>query len=323
VAQKPDLRVGDEWIFHEVGTVDSQPIDRRWLRRIVESLPDDKFRVQGYVGSEVVDSSWNPRNLERPDFWPLDFKFPLTVGDSWTFAAPAGAFDTVGRIFDQRGEHKVIALESITVPAGTFSCFKIVGESSWVGSYDATLADYMHVERWNMTRWYCPEIRYMAKLHLERYLGGTLEKGRYDFLDSELTWFDRAIPAPNVVARSEEPDARRFDGSWDVSLACEAVEDIPATSKKFRVAVTGGEFVIKSGELGVPGYSRITGYPAENGNLTLDGQGISAASKYFGQTYRARFVGRQDGHRFALVGHYGVLPCTLTMSPAQASAAPK
>jgi hypothetical protein len=28
VAQKPDLRVGDEWIFHEVGTVDSQPIDR-------------------------------------------------------------------------------------------------------------------------------------------------------------------------------------------------------------------------------------------------------------------------------------------------------
>jgi hypothetical protein len=160
----------------------------------------------------------------------------------------------------------------------------------------------------------------MAKLHLERYLGGALEKGRYDFLDSELIWFDRAISAPSVVAQSE---ARRFDGSWDVSLGCEAVEDIPAMSKKFRVAVTGGEFVIKSGELGAPGYSRIAGYPAENGNLTLDGQGISATPRYFGQTYPARFVGRQDGPRFSLVGHYGVLPCTLTMSPAQASAAPK
>jgi hypothetical protein len=194
VADAPELHVGDEWIFHVTGTEDGNPVDRKSRRKIVESLPDGRFLIQAPAGAvNVFDSSWNPRLPELPDFWPLDFKFPLKVGDSWTFASPAGAFDRSGRIYDLHGGHHVAAFEQMTIPAGTFGCFKIVGESSYVGGIDAGNPDYHHVELWKMTRWYCPEIRFLAKTHIERYTGEIVQKGRHDFLDSELVSFSPAL----------------------------------------------------------------------------------------------------------------------------------
>src|SRR4029453_9810518 len=43
IAEKPDLRLGDEWGFHVTGGARGNPVDRRWRRRIVESLPGEKF----------------------------------------------------------------------------------------------------------------------------------------------------------------------------------------------------------------------------------------------------------------------------------------
>src|SRR5437867_12318543 len=95
VADKPDLRLGDEWVFVQTGNEDGKPVDRRWQRRIVELLPDDKVRVTPkYAGIDVFDRSWNYRHPERPTFWPIDFQFPLSVGATWSFASPFGASTT-------------------------------------------------------------------------------------------------------------------------------------------------------------------------------------------------------------------------------------
>ena len=191
VTNAPELHVGDEWVFHQTGTANGDPVDLTWRRKLAESLPDGKFRIEPTTrGFDVVDASWNLRHPMRPDFWAIDFKFPFKVGDSWTFASPAGARDTEGKSYDLHGAHKVVALESITVPAGTFSCFKIVGESSFVTIQSVADAEHRRVESWKMTRWYCPTVRYVAKLRTERYSAGG--KGNYYISDSELVSFSRS-----------------------------------------------------------------------------------------------------------------------------------
>src|SRR6185369_8426105 len=111
VAGKPDLRLGDEWVFEYKGNVSGTPFERTWRRRIVEILPDDKFRVAPkYAGVDVFDRSWNRRHPDTPDFWPIDFQFPLRVGASWSYASPFGASTTRAENFDQRGHYKVVAL---------------------------------------------------------------------------------------------------------------------------------------------------------------------------------------------------------------------
>ena len=193
VADKPDLRLWDEWIFVETGSDEGKPVNRRWRRQIVEILGDDKVRVARINGVDVYDRSWNLRHPERPNFWAVDFQFPLRVGAEWSFASPVGYFDTRGQTYDQRGHHKVVAMETISVGAGTFKCFRIEGESSWI-SGSVYSADAKHVERWIMTRWYCPDVRYIAKLHIERTILNTYDRGLYSELNSELVDFRPGKP---------------------------------------------------------------------------------------------------------------------------------
>jgi hypothetical protein len=92
VAEKPDLKVGDQWIFHETGIDGGKAVDRRWMRRITELLPDENMRVERYAGSDTYDMSWNPTHPDRPEFWPRDLQFPLHVGAGWSYASPPGKY---------------------------------------------------------------------------------------------------------------------------------------------------------------------------------------------------------------------------------------
>jgi len=218
VADKPDLRVGDEWVFVQTGTEDGKPVNRRWQRRIVEMLPDDRIRVTPtYGGVDVFDRSWNPRHPQRPTFWPLDFQFPLSVGAKWSFASPFGASTTKVENFDQRGQHKVVALESISVPAGTFKCFRIEGESHWLSGY-AYSSDYHYVERWRITKWYCPDVKYIAKVHVDRHISGSGVKATQSDLDSELLVFKpgkRIAPIPAPTDQASVGEQSPFEGRWE------------------------------------------------------------------------------------------------------------
>src|ERR1700685_3866992 len=102
-AAKPDLQVGNRWEFRETGSVSGKDVDRRWSREIVEITSDGMIRVKEADGNVVTcDSSWNPRNPQRPEFYPRDFEFPLSVGARWSFASPPANYY-------QHGGHGVAA----------------------------------------------------------------------------------------------------------------------------------------------------------------------------------------------------------------------
>jgi len=135
------------------------------------------------------------------------------------FASPFGASTTKAENFDQRGHYKVIALEAITVPAGTFQCFRIEGENFWLSGY-AYSSDYHYVERWRITNWYCPNVKYIAKSHFQRHISGSGVKSTEIELDSELLTFRpgkriASIPPLDQGTANEGAQRSPFDGRWE------------------------------------------------------------------------------------------------------------
>jgi hypothetical protein len=127
-----------------------------------------------------------------------------------------------------------------------------------------------------------------------------------------------ASPAPGTASRGAQPRASLYDGAWMVGRACEAFEELPALSDRWRVTVQGGEFVVERGGRGQPGYWHIAGKPTDDGALVLTGIGISRNQKHAGRQVQARFEGRLTEGRFVLKGSFGGRACTLTLARAGA-----
>lgn len=153
VFERPTYSPGDRWVFQYQR--ESDGTSGTWSRRIERPLPNDRLEVKHADGSlNYYDGAMNfvgrkpggdPRELAR---------FPMRVGDSWSFVR---RFDNPN-IEDQGWVH-VVAYESITVPAGTFDCFRVEARLSSVNENARTAS--------TSVRWYCPAIKWIAKEHFE------------------------------------------------------------------------------------------------------------------------------------------------------------
>ncbi len=127
-----------------------------WTRRVTAVGADGGFDIQ--VGERVfrLDPSGNYLDTRGTEYNRTIYQFPMQVGAEWSYVARFGAQPPI----DQRGHYKVIAWEPLTVPAGTFDCFRVEGkaEAAYKASYQQTIKE---------TYWYCPKVNAMAKLQRE------------------------------------------------------------------------------------------------------------------------------------------------------------
>lgn len=149
--ERPDYKVGDRWEFE--GVENGQPT--RWSRAIVEFKPDGRFVARtirnGREQLDHYDGSMNFLNAGRVDRARLFAKYPMKVGDAWRFTLTFDNPNDFGEI-----DARVVAAERITVPAGAFDCLKVEAQLT-----AAQGRSRQHFER--TTRWYCPEIKYIAR----------------------------------------------------------------------------------------------------------------------------------------------------------------
>ena len=148
IADKPEYRPGDSWFFHRTDTKDGK-FDK-WRLRVEAIESPDRIATRLNKREVFCDSALNPLRGGRDDAARLLVRYPLRVGDEWTFSI---TFEHPGVV--ELGRAKVAAYESLTVPAGTFQCYRVEAESSYGSRY------YTKYELW--TRWYCPEIKWFAK----------------------------------------------------------------------------------------------------------------------------------------------------------------
>lgn len=153
VTQKPTIKVGDAWEFSAV----SEPEGKRssWTRTILEVASADSLKVR--VEDDKVfdyDSALNFMPEGRADYARVLVKYPLKVGDEWEMSRKFPNPNTV-----ELGKAKVVAFETITVPAGSFQCYRVEAEAALVSR--GTKEDRL----WK--RWYCPDVKWIAKEVLE------------------------------------------------------------------------------------------------------------------------------------------------------------
>jgi hypothetical protein len=151
-AEKPTPKVGDKWEFQQtVKLVPAGDSSQPWSRRVSEILPDRIVMVGGTNVSFPTDASLNPIDPKGAEYSVMTYKFPMGVGNEWKYSARAGP---TGQL-ERTGSYKVMAFEPVTVPAGTFECFRVEGEWQTSGrGYNG---------RGSEKYWYCPKINYIAK----------------------------------------------------------------------------------------------------------------------------------------------------------------
>jgi hypothetical protein len=115
------------------------------------------------------------------------FPFPLTVGKKWTakyYSKPLSKWITP--------QSSVTGIETITIPAGTFSAFRIERHTSY-----STGSTFLGFRNWNWTHiyFYSPQTQSVVKYHFQNEVqseGGSLTLDRT--IDIELIKLDAANP---------------------------------------------------------------------------------------------------------------------------------
>jgi len=182
-ADKPDLKVGDKWEFNQtVKIVPGEEKSEPWSRRVVEIQPDGRIQVATAKDEMLaLDAMLNRIDPRGPEYSVATYKFPMKVGSEWSYSARTGE----GGMLERRGSYKVVAYEPVTVPAGTFDCFRVEGQ--WENSNKS------YSGRAREQYWYCPAIKFFAKFSFQYDQNWRDRPSRSETRQSELTKF---TPAP-------------------------------------------------------------------------------------------------------------------------------
>jgi len=173
-AERPSVKVGDTWEL-QVKKRTVQSAASSGSRRVVE-VSEDRVKIARKTGNGetliTYDRSFNEIEACHPECYRPTFQFPMRLGNKWEFERKTPDNGT-----RQTGTYEVVKYESITVPAGTFDCFRVDGD------YKATRSHVLH------TYWYCPQINAVARQIVERRISGQYGPGQYDYDESELVRF--------------------------------------------------------------------------------------------------------------------------------------
>jgi len=160
VAEQPDWKIGDRWNFQQSikqpGIGDDKP--DTWSRRIVAFLANNKLEVRFGSGRIAqYDGAMNFTFVGDGGAEQIKVlaQYPLKVGAEWTYRTKSGPMQGA-----RNGSAKIVSYESITVPAGTFSCYRIDAVENY--------GNKAYSELVRTSRWYCPAVKWIAREREER-----------------------------------------------------------------------------------------------------------------------------------------------------------
>jgi hypothetical protein len=175
-ADRPNVKVGDQWQFAVYYTVRSTTPSRTWLVTSV-TVTD----IEGTENGEPLKLTADLNVLESPltkESNPRLLDFPLTVGKRWQYVSD-WVFKPKGSKGRSTVDVAVIAYERVTVPAGEFDAFKLTSTEGLSGTSPINSQYGGEITR---TYWYAPAARAVVKsVSHNPYLGpATVELAAFD-----------------------------------------------------------------------------------------------------------------------------------------------
>lgn len=168
IADRPDVKVGDQWRFAVYYTVPSTTPNRTWLITSVSAAG-----IEGTEDGEFLKLTHELNVIESPrtkEANPRLLAFPLEVGKQWRYVSD-WVFKSKGSKGKSVIDVAVIAYERVTVPAGEFDAFKLTSRENLSGT---SPIGSQYAGETTRTYWYAPVARAIVKsVSHNLYLGPT------------------------------------------------------------------------------------------------------------------------------------------------------
>ena len=165
-ADRPDVKVGDQWRFVVYYGIPSTEPNRAWVVNAITPAG-----IEGTENGAPLRLTSDLNVLESPthtDSNPRALSFPLEVGKRWRYSS-----DWVFKVKGSKGSSivdvAVVGHEKITVPAGSFDSFKLEAKGTirGISGINSQIAGETSV-----TYWYAPAARAVVKaVSRNPYLG--------------------------------------------------------------------------------------------------------------------------------------------------------
>ena len=155
---RPDVKVGDRWVFVMRSTAGEKLLDRAW---VVTSVTPT--RIEGTENGKPLALTPDLNIIESPREKHSDVRllsFPLEVGKKWNDVDDYVFNDPIFGTLQGRSKDSVAVLgyEKVRVPAGEFDAFKLKLKGNWVSPNNPNGGES------DITYWYAPAVRAIVKI---------------------------------------------------------------------------------------------------------------------------------------------------------------
>ena len=178
---QPDVHVGDIWKYRHIDGFTNETVWEYSQRvvivndhEIVTRLkhPNEKLTSLRYFTRE-----WNGVDVEETKYDPFypEYKFPMSIGANWKLSCSSS--DIHGIAYSLFFNGKIVTLEKVTVPAGTFDAYRIENDIETRGAGINTLVIKSHI-----ITWYSPEVQKFIRRESTTSSDGKVRKNSIDEL---------------------------------------------------------------------------------------------------------------------------------------------
>jgi hypothetical protein len=171
-AERPDVKIGDSTVFRDLNIKTGEKRDTSFVATTIDSDRVVSETSGSTSGTRTYTRDLNPVEIKTGElvtstfkpFWPY-LQFPLEVGRMWDMPFEAEFMARpVNRDAKWQWKARVVALEAVTVPAGTFQAFKIEYDGSFTTRQGGQSWTGTHKE----TAWFAPELQRIVKRDFEQ-----------------------------------------------------------------------------------------------------------------------------------------------------------
>ena len=165
VATAPPLVVGESWTYqvHDGPFADGMftfEVASRSSAGYAISPKERTSKMAGPPHALTADLDWVV-NVGNDAVSLCRVSFPLAVGRTWSCKTTTP--NQNGGLVENSFDYKVVGTERITIKAGTFDTFEIVGEGRWKNLSSG------HSDLSTITVWFAPEARGVARYARENW----------------------------------------------------------------------------------------------------------------------------------------------------------
>ena len=174
IVTRPEYRVGDAWTYERLDKLrldKSRAVRLRYTDEVVR-VSDAEIEIHAHPAGRrgIFTPDLNILQLGTVRYKPLIAlrRFPLRVGDTWKERYDFQPANAIARPIQSQLSGEVLGWESVTVPAGTFRCLKILVRIHSLGMGSKGVAQSFDGDETRTECW-SPDVKWFVRMEYQSF----------------------------------------------------------------------------------------------------------------------------------------------------------